>query len=92
MNDLIFDPDAFKEYVAWQAEDRKIVKKINDLIEDIQRNGFMKGIGRPEPLKHIKAYSRRIDDVNRLIYTGDEKQNLRIIACKGHYNKNTSGN
>jgi toxin YoeB len=87
MNDMIFDPDAFNEYVAWQAEDRKIVKKINELIEDIQRNGFMKGIGRPKPLKHIKAYSRRIDNVNRLIYTGDEKQNPRIIACKGHYNK-----
>jgi toxin YoeB len=85
MNDLVFDPDAFREYVEWQTEDRKTLKKINDLIEDIQRNGFMKGTGKPEALKHIKAYSRRIDDVNRLVYTGDEKQNLRIIACKGHY-------
>jgi toxin YoeB len=87
VNDLIFDPDAFREYVEWQTEDRKTLKKINDLIDDIQRNGFMKGIGRPEPLKHIKAYSRRIDNVNRLIHTGDEKQNLHIIACKGHYHK-----
>jgi toxin YoeB len=85
MYDLIFDPDAFKEYVAWQTEDRKTLKKINYLIEHIQRNGYMKGIGKPEPLKHIKAYSRRIDDANRLSYTGDEKQNLRSIACKGHY-------
>jgi toxin YoeB len=87
MNDLIFDPDAFKEYVAWQTEDRKTLKKINDLIEDVLRNGLVKGIGKPEPLKHINAYSRRIDNVNRLIYTVDEKQNLRIIACKGHYHK-----
>jgi toxin YoeB len=87
MNDLVFDTDAFKEYVAWQTEDRKTLKRINDLIEDIQRNGLMKGIGKPERLKHIKAYSRHIDDKNRLIYTGDEKQNLRIIACKGHYRK-----
>jgi toxin YoeB len=61
------------------------LKKINGLIEDILRNGFMKGTGKPEPLKYLKAYSRRIDDANRLVYTGDEKQNLRIISCKGHY-------
>lgn len=85
MADLIFDPDAFKEYIEWQTQDRKTLKKINDLIEDIQRNGFVKGKGKPEPLKHMKAYSRHIDNANRLIYTGDEKQNLRIISCKGHY-------
>jgi toxin YoeB len=85
MNDLIFDPDAFKEYIEWQTEDRKTLKKINALIVDIQRNGLMKGIGKPELLKHLKAYSRHIDEANRLIYSADEKQNLRIIACKGHY-------
>jgi toxin YoeB len=85
MNDLTFDNDAFKEYIEWQTKDQKTLKKISNLIEDIQRNGFMKGIGKPELLKHIKAYSRHIDDANRLIYTGDEKQNLRIISCKGHY-------
>ena len=85
MNNIVFDTDAFKEYMEWQTEDRKTLKKINDLIIDIQRNGILKGLGKPEVLKHIKAYSRRIDDANRLIYTVDEKQNLRIIACKGHY-------
>ena len=85
MNDLVFDNDAFKEYMDWQNEDRKTLKKINDLIIDIQRNGLIKGIGKPEVLRHLKAYSRRIDDDNRLIYTVDEKQNLRIISCKGHY-------
>jgi toxin YoeB len=87
MNDLVFDHDAFKEYMEWQSEDRKTLKKINDLIIDIQRNGLLKGLGKPEVLKHLKAYSRRIDDSNRLVYDVDEKQNLRIISCKGHYIK-----
>jgi toxin YoeB len=72
MNDLTFTPQAFKEYVEWQIEDRKTLKKINALIDDIQRNGLLKGIGKPEALKHIKACSRRIDDENRLIYTIDD--------------------
>ena len=85
MDEIIFDVDAFKEYMQWQNEDRKTLKKINDLIIDIQRNGLLKGIGKPEALKHVKAYSRHIDENNRLIYSADEKQNLRIISCKGHY-------
>ncbi|GHV95409.1 hypothetical protein AGMMS50293_17290 [Spirochaetia bacterium] len=85
MNDVIFHAKAFKEYMDWQTEDRKTLKKLNDLIKDIQRNGLMKGKGKPEPLKHMKAYSRHIDDANRLVYTADEKQNLHIISCKGHY-------
>ena len=85
MNDVIFHAKAFKEYMEWQAEDRKTLQKINDLIKDIQRNGLLKGIGKPEPLKHIKGYSRHINEANRLIYSADENQNLHIIACKGHY-------
>jgi len=85
MHDLIFTPQAFKDYLEWLAEDKKIFKKINDLIKDIQRNGLATGIGKPEPLKHIKGYSRHIDHANRLVYAGDENQNLRIFSCKGHY-------
>ncbi|MDE7224807.1 MAG: Txe/YoeB family addiction module toxin [Acetatifactor sp.] len=85
MNDFTFDKEAWAEYVSWQTEDRKTLKKINNLIEDIQRNGAMKGIGKPEPLKHRKGYSRRIDEANRLVYDIDELQNIRIISCKGHY-------
>ncbi|MDR0550751.1 MAG: Txe/YoeB family addiction module toxin [Spirochaetaceae bacterium] len=85
MNDISFTHTALKDYIQWQTQDRKTLKKINDLIENIFRNGLMEGIGKPEPLKHIKAYSRRIDNANRLIYTSDEKQNLHIISCKGHY-------
>ena len=80
-----FSEIGFKHYLEWQTEDKKTLKRINDLIKDIQRNGFLSGIGKPEPLKHRKAYSRRIDDNNRLVYIGDESQDLEIISCKGHY-------
>ena len=87
MNDFTFDKDAWEEYVEWQSQDRKTIKKINELIKDIQRNGPMKGIGKPEALKHRPGYSRHIDEANRLIYDIDELQNIRIISCKGHYNR-----
>ncbi len=87
MNDLTFDDDAWDEYLYWQSQDRKILKKINTLLEDIKRNGAMQGIGKPEPLKHDKSglFSRRIDEANRLVYDIDELQNIKIISCKGHY-------
>jgi toxin YoeB len=90
MNDVSFSPIAMNDYMEWQTEDRKTLKKINELIKDIQRNGLMKGIGKPEPLKHLSSqrkqvYSRHIDEANRLVYSSDENQNLRIISCKGHY-------
>ena len=61
------------------------MRRINELIQSIQRDGFMKGIGKPEPLKGLKAYSRRIDVGNRLVYIGDSEQNLMILSCRGHY-------
>lgn len=82
MNDISFTRTALRDYIQWQTEDRKTLKKRNDLIEDILRNGLMKDIGKPEPLKYIKAYSRRIDDINRLVYTADEKQNLGIFILR----------
>jgi toxin YoeB len=81
----IFESRALDEYGQWLAENPKIAKRIFELIKDIHRNGFMKGIGKPESLKHRKACSRRIDAENRLVYTGDANQNLVIISCKGHY-------
>jgi toxin YoeB len=80
-----FDEEAFSDYVAWQSEDKKTLRRINALIKSIQRDGFMKGIGKPEVLKGRKEYSRRIDDENRLVYIGDSQQNLVILSCKGHY-------
>ena len=65
--------------------DKKTLRKINALIKDIERNGLSEGIGKPEPLKYRKAWSRRIDQENRLVYNFDAQQNLLIISCKGHY-------
>lgn len=87
MNNLIWSKISWSQYKNWQIEDRRIVKRINDLIESIMREGLMKGIGKPEPLKYIKAYSRRIDDENRLVYINDVNNNLVIISCKGHYHE-----
>ncbi len=85
MNDFTFTKDAFAQYMYWQTQDKKTLKKINDLLEDIRRNGALNGIGKPEALKNRDGYSRRIDKENRLVYVIDELQNIKIIACKGHY-------
>jgi toxin YoeB len=76
--------DAWDDYVDWQSEDRKTIKRINQLLKDIETNGVGVGIGKPERLKHIDAWSRRIDDANRLVYNV-EKNELKIFSCKGHY-------
>ena len=65
---IVFTPTAWEQYTEWQREDKKMVKRINELIKDIDRNGLLTGIGKPEPLKHRKACSRRITDEHRLIY------------------------
>jgi len=82
---IIWDDKAWEEYVEWQTIDRKIVKKINELIKDIQKNGN-EGIGKPEALKHeLSGYwSRRITEKHRLIYVVTENQ-LIIIGCSEHY-------
>jgi toxin YoeB len=85
MREVRFAPSAWNDYIEWQVTDKKIAVKINALIADIQSNGLMKGIGKPEALRNRKAYSRRIDEYNRLIYEGDGNRNLRILSCKGHY-------
>lgn len=84
MNKLWSDR-AWDDYLYWQMQDKKTLKRINDLVKDIERNGLSEGIGKPEQLKHRKAWSRRIDKENRLVYNIDEQKNLWIIACKGHY-------
>lgn len=76
---------AWDEYLQWQMLDKKTLQKINALIKDIERNGLSEGIGKTEPLKYRMAWSRRIDQENRLVYNSDAQQNLLIISCKGHY-------
>jgi toxin YoeB len=77
---------AWEEYIHWQAEDRKTIKKINSLIKSIVRDGALAGEGKPEKLKRCEnEYSRRIDDKNRLVYRCFEDGTVEVMSCKGHY-------
>lgn len=82
---VVFTPTAWEQYLEWQGEDRKVIKRINELIKDIDRNGLLRGIGKPEPLKHRKVCSRRISEEHRLTYNFDSNRNLIIYSCKYHY-------
>jgi len=81
----VFSDIASDHYQYWIVNDKKVLKKINELIRDIQRNGNV-GTGKPEPLKNELSgfWSRRITDVHRLVYSIDE-DNIYIVKCKGHY-------
>ena len=85
MNNISFTNKAWEEYCYWQLQDKKTLKRINLLLTDIQRNNF-EGIGKPEPLKENLSgfWSRRIDEINRLVYK-IENEEIVIIQCKGHY-------
>ena len=85
MDNILFTVDAFEDYKYWENEDRKTLKRVNLLIEDILRNGY-EGIGKPEMLKgNYQGFcSRRIDDKNRIIYRIVDDV-LIIIACRTHY-------
>ena len=82
---ISFEARAWAQYVYWQTQDKKTLKRINRLISEIQRDPF-KGIGKPEPLKNeLSGYwSRRIDDMNRLVYTVRPDQ-IIIVQCRFHY-------
>ena len=82
---VVFTPTAWEQYNSWLLEDKKMLKRINDLVKDIDRNGLLKVKGKPEPLKYRKACSRRITDEHRLVYNMDSNQNLIIYSCKYHY-------
>ncbi len=82
---LLWEERAWEEYCYWQTQDKKVLKRINALIKDVQRNIY-EGIGKPEPLKGNLGgwWSRRIDEAHRIVYC--EKDGAIIIAsCKGHY-------
>jgi toxin YoeB len=80
-----FTQEAWEQYLYWQTEDKATLRKINILIKDCIRSPF-RGLGKPEPLKRNLAgfWSRRIDDVNRLVYKY-ENEELFIISCRFHY-------
>lgn len=82
---LAFDPNGWEDYVYWQTQDRKTLKRINILIADILRDPF-EGIGKPEALRHVLsgAWSRRIDEKNRLVYYVTD-EHVVILQTRDHY-------
>ena len=80
-----WDDEAWADYLYWQGQDRKTLRKINSLLQDIDRNGYG-GIGKPEPLTgNLSGYwSRRIDEYNRIVYRIKDDR-IEIIQCGSHY-------
>jgi toxin YoeB len=85
IENLCWTKEAWSDYVYWQGQDRKTLKRINKLVLDAMRSPF-EGIGKPEPLKENLSgfWSRRIDDTNRLVYAVDENL-ITVISCRYHY-------
>ncbi len=83
---IAWTDEAWADYVYWQSRDKKTITRINRLIQDIERNGNMSGIGKPEQLRYeLQGYfSRHIDDRNRLVYV-KEGDTVTIISCRYHY-------
>ena len=82
---LLWEDRAWNDYLYWQEQDKKTLKRVNALIKDIQRTTF-EGIGKPEPLKGSLSglWSRRIDESNRIVYY-EQSGIIYIVSCRGHY-------
>ena len=82
---IIFHPNAWQDYLYWQKENKQMLKKINQLIKDIQRRPH-EGLGKPEPLKFDLSgfWSRRVDHEHRIVYRTEENE-LHILSCRHHY-------
>jgi len=82
---LCWTDESWRDYVYWQSQDKKTLKRINKLIADVKRSPF-EGIGKPEPLKENLSgfWSRRVDESNRLVYVVEESS-ITIISCRYHY-------
>ena len=85
MSKITFAEDAWEEYLYWQTQDKKTLRKINALLSDIQRSPY-EGEGKPEPLKGDLQgkWSRRINEKDRLVYA-IEQDRVLVFQCKGHY-------
>ena len=81
----LWSDNAWEDYLYWQTQDKKTLKRINQLLKDIDRNGY-EGIGKPEPLKYELQgfWSRRIDNEHRLVYRINEDR-IEIVSCRLHY-------
>ena len=84
MSDRIFTEDGWEDYLYWQGQDKKTLKRINSLLKSIDRTPFT-GEGKPEPLKHENGkWSRRINDQDRLVYKYENGQ-ITVYQCRSHY-------
>lgn len=85
MSKISFSEEGWEDYLFWQSQDKKTLKRINQLLQDIARNGY-DGIGKPEPLRENLSgfWSRRIDAKNRLVYRISEDI-IEIVSCRSHY-------
>ncbi len=83
---LAWTVEGWEDYLYWQSQDRKTLRRINTLIADCLRDDPFEGIGKPEPLKHALAgaWSRRIDETNRLVYIADERY-VTVLQARYHY-------
>ena len=82
---LLWEDRAWEDYLYWQTQDKKTLKRINALINEIKRTPF-EGIGKPEPLRGMLSgyWSRRIDDANRIVYF-EQRGIIYLVSCRGHY-------
>ncbi|MCX4337890.1 MAG: Txe/YoeB family addiction module toxin [Bacteroidales bacterium] len=82
---LLWEDRAWDDYLYWQTQDKKVLKRVNLLIKDIRRNPF-DGVGKPEPLKNNLSgwWSRRIDETNRIVYY-EQDGIIYVVSCRGHY-------
>lgn len=87
MSKITFTEEGWEDYLYWQNQDKKTLRRINQLLQDVGRNGF-DGIGKPEPLRGDLSgfWSRRIDETNRLVYR-ISGGNIEIVSCRYHYHE-----
>ena len=83
-HNITFSPDAWADYLYWQSEDNRTLNRINKLIQELQRDGAVQGLGKSEILRGKKGMSKRIDKENRLEYTV-ENDSIVVLSCRGHY-------
>lgn len=86
MSEKIWSDDAWADYLYWQIQDKKTLKRINLLIKDIERNGVLSGIGDPEALRgnFRGEFNRRINERDRLVYHMEDGR-IYVVSCRGHY-------
>ena len=86
MGNLVFLPEGWDDYLYWQGQDKRTLRRVNQLLQDISRSGN-EGVGKPEPLRDNKTgwWSRRIDETNRLVYRIQDNGNIEIAQSRGHY-------